>query len=182
MLARAISGCTISPPSTASQALCTVILPEARSSEISATPAPSEPERSLIETPSARPCGRGAFQSDICATFSNTARARGLMFILSNRNCRRIHAFGRRHLVDERLDRVDVEHVADRRASASGGCRATRRATRCAGSAPGSRGCGCRSAAARRRRRPRSASSRSPCRPCPSADCRHWNACGRNMP
>ena len=86
-LARAISGCTITPPSTASQVLCTLIFPVSRSSEISATPAPSEPERSLIETPSARPCGRGAFQSDICATFSNSARARGLMYILSNRNC-----------------------------------------------------------------------------------------------
>ena len=86
MLARAISGCTTRPPSTATQALCTRILPLDLSIDTSATPAPSEPERSLIETPSARPCGRGAFQSDICATFSNTARARGVGAMRSRRN------------------------------------------------------------------------------------------------
>ena len=75
----AASGWTTRPPSIATHALCTRILPVARSSEISATPAPSEPERSLIEMPSARPSGRGAFQSDICTAFSNTARARGEM-------------------------------------------------------------------------------------------------------
>ena len=36
----------------------------------SATPAPIEPERSVSEMPSARPSGRGAFQSHICATVS----------------------------------------------------------------------------------------------------------------
>ena len=85
MLARAISGCTTRPPSTATQALCTRILPLALSTDTSATPAPNEPERSLIDTPSARPCGRGAFQSDICATFSSTARARGVAAMRSRR-------------------------------------------------------------------------------------------------
>jgi hypothetical protein len=59
-LALAAAGCTITPPSIATQTLCTRILPVARSSEISTAPAPSEPERSVIEMPMARPSGRFA--------------------------------------------------------------------------------------------------------------------------
>ena len=58
--------------------------------DTSATPAPSEPERSVTETPSARPPsgpeGRGELQLDMSRTFSNTARARGVGFMRCSRN------------------------------------------------------------------------------------------------
>ena len=113
-LALAGPGVTMRPPSIAAHTLCTRILPVARSSEISTTPAPSEPERSVIEMPSARPSGRFAFQSHICATVSNTLRAFGVIAHALEAELDRVHALVRRHLVDQALDRERVEHVADR--------------------------------------------------------------------
>jgi hypothetical protein len=59
-LLRADSGCTMSPPSTATHTLCTLILPVFLLSETSTAPAPSKPERSVMETPTALPFGRFA--------------------------------------------------------------------------------------------------------------------------
>ena len=102
------------PPSTAIQTLCTRILPLVRSSEISTTPAPSEPERSVIERPSARPSGRArlpvAHLRDRLEALARLRRDRHAL----EAEVDRVHARVHRHLVDEALDREDVEHVPDR--------------------------------------------------------------------
>ena len=50
------------------------------------TPAATEPERSENAAPSARPSGRGTFQSAILATASNTFLVRSVADILVRRN------------------------------------------------------------------------------------------------
>ncbi len=113
-LALAGPGVTMMPPSIATHTLCTWILPLFWSTEISTTPAPSEAERSVIEMPSARPSGRFAFQSHICATVSKHLARLGRGAHALEPELDRVHALVDRHLVDEALDREHVEHVADR--------------------------------------------------------------------
>src|SRR3990172_5214772 len=103
--ARAISGWTTSPPSIATQALCTRILPVARSSEISATPAPSEPARPLIQIPTPLPPPPpggplGLPAGHLHGLLEHGARARRDGHALEP-EVHRVHALGRRHLVHE---------------------------------------------------------------------------------
>ncbi len=87
-------------------------MPLVRSIEISTAPAPSEPERSVIETPSARPARTRrlpvAHLGDCLEALPGLGNDRHLL----EPELDRIHAGVRRHLIDHALDREGVEHVA----------------------------------------------------------------------
>ena len=78
-------GCTAMPASIATQTLWTLILPDARSTETSATPAARVSSFTMVAAPSARP-SRLRVQSDISATARSSVCMRGWPSDSSSRN------------------------------------------------------------------------------------------------
>ena len=78
-------GCTAMPASSAHQTLCTLILPLARSTDTSATPAASVSSFTMVATPKPRP-SRLRVQSDISATMRTRCCMRGCPSDSSSRN------------------------------------------------------------------------------------------------
>ena len=106
-------GCTAMPASIAAQKLCTLILPVARSTDTSATPAASVSSFSMMAMPSAVPValarpvrhlGDGAQQMSACAAAPSDS---------SSRNASGSLPRSLRDLVEEALDRKGVVAVAD---------------------------------------------------------------------
>ena len=79
-------GCTAMPASIATQTLWTLILPDARSTETSATPAASVSSFTMVADAERAAVALACFQSDISATARNSVCMRGWPSDSSSRN------------------------------------------------------------------------------------------------
>ena len=105
-------GCTAMPASSAHQTLCTLILPLARSTDTSATPAASVSSFTMVATPKPRP-SRLRCQSDISATMRTSVLHARLPFRQLEPERDRVLRQLLGDLVEEALGRERVVAVAD---------------------------------------------------------------------
>ena len=111
--AATLRGCTAMPASIAAQKLWTLILPVARSTETSATPAASVSSFTMVPMPSAAPVALALSSPTSRRPSAADAAMRGAPAVSSSRNATGSLPRSLRDLVEEALDREGVVAVAD---------------------------------------------------------------------